>query len=72
VARSIYLPLPLGESWNEGYTAALSTPLTLTLPTGRGDVSSSNPVKTDTGGEFPTMKLTAYELHERREEISTL
>jgi hypothetical protein len=34
--------------------------------------AATNRANTDTGGEFSTMRLTVYELHERREEISTL
>ena len=32
----------------------------------------SNLIDTNADGELPTMRLTVYERHERREEISTL
>src|SRR6266487_4490918 len=48
-----------------GSSTILFTPRHHTSPGLNGTFS-------DTGGEFPTMRLTAYELHERREEISTL
>jgi hypothetical protein len=35
-------------------------------------VPVSNLIKANIDGELPTIRLTAYELHKRREEISTL
>jgi hypothetical protein len=34
-------------------------------------VPGSNLINTNADGELPTIRLAVYELHERREEIST-